>query len=81
MAEADAVWETVGDASGHQDLGSLFLPQSTPHLLKEQGEDWEGSKMPASNIPKQAGPSPHWGLQARILFLYSISFNPESYRP
>lgn len=49
-------------------------PLPSPHLLKMQGEVWEGSRKLASNIPKQASPLSHWGLQVRIPFSTTESY-------
>lgn len=75
----------------HRDLGWIFGAQGSrssiitiyvtehslpsPHLLKMQGEAWEGGRKLASNLPKQASPPPHWGLQVRFLFP-----TPDSYK-
>lgn len=50
-------------------------PLPSPHLLKMQGEAWEGGRKLASNLPKQASPPSHWGLQVRFLFP-----TPDSYK-
>lgn len=75
----------------HRDLGWIFgaqgsrssiitiyvteHPLPSPHLLKMQGEAWEGGRKLASNLPKRASPPPYWGLQVRFLFP-----TPDSYK-